>query len=364
VPKSKKESENTRSDVLDGAGRNFRSHGFGGASVDAIARDAGVTAGAFYGHFRSKADAFREALAAGLSDLRRGIVAARERDGARWIERFAEFYMGDRRTCALAESCALQSLTVDAARADDATRSAFEAEWIGIRDAAAEGFAGDADERRAHATALLALLAGGVSVARAVRRREVGEAIAEAVRDAATKIGAPQKRVRPKPKPDDASSESIDRRGGSPPTSDRAAIVERVRVLEDAWNARDASRIARSHDDTTYFRARAEIACGRSAIEALVERAFAREIDGRRVMELFAFTEDRVVARAVSEWRDDSGNWFRSAGAATWEIDAEGFVRRYEESFNDTPIREADRLFRWPRGPRPSDHPGANALAL
>jgi nuclear transport factor 2 (NTF2) superfamily protein len=33
-------------------------------------------------------------------------------------------------------------------------------------------------------------------------------------------------------------------------------------------------------------------------------------------------------------------------------------------SINDLPITQADRLFHWPQGPRPDDHPGLSSLGL
>jgi nuclear transport factor 2 (NTF2) superfamily protein len=39
-------------------------------------------------------------------------------------------------------------------------------------------------------------------------------------------------------------------------------------------------------------------------------------------------------------------------------------MRRREASINDVPITEAQRLFRWPDGPRPDDHPGLTDLGL
>ena len=39
-------------------------------------------------------------------------------------------------------------------------------------------------------------------------------------------------------------------------------------------------------------------------------------------------------------------------------------MRRREASINDVPITESDRLFRWPSGPRPADHPGLSDVAL
>ena len=66
--------DEARSKILNAAGRGFRSLGFGGIGVDGLAKDAGVTSGAFYGHFSSKAEAFKAAAVAGL--VRRVRVAA------------------------------------------------------------------------------------------------------------------------------------------------------------------------------------------------------------------------------------------------------------------------------------------------
>ena len=108
--------EESRARILKSAGRGFRSRGFGGLGVDALAQDAGVTSGAFYAHFKSKTDAFREAVTTGLGELQTGIEQTRARLGHRWRASFIRFYLGNRRTCDLAESCALQSLSGEVAR--------------------------------------------------------------------------------------------------------------------------------------------------------------------------------------------------------------------------------------------------------
>lgn len=182
--------EESRARILASAGRGFRSRGYGGLGVDGLAKEAGVTSGAFYAHFRSKAAAFREAVALGMRDLRLAIDGLRAAEGgAGWRQRFIDLYLGERRTCDLAESCALQSLTGEVARADDEARAAYEAELRLVVDSAAAGMQGaTAAERRAEAMALLALLAGGVSVARAVRDPAFAEEIAAAVRQAAIRL--------------------------------------------------------------------------------------------------------------------------------------------------------------------------------
>lgn len=60
--------------------------------------------------------------------------------------------------------------------------------------------------------------------------------------------------------------------------------------------------------------------------------------------------------RFAYEWHDDSGNWFRSYGNELWEFDERGLMRRRIASINDSPITEADRMYRWQLGRRPDDH--------
>jgi nuclear transport factor 2 (NTF2) superfamily protein len=68
--------------------------------------------------------------------------------------------------------------------------------------------------------------------------------------------------------------------------------------------------------------------------------------------------------RFVYEFRDDSNNWFRACGNENWEFDDNGLMRVRHASINDVPIREAERKFHWPQGPRPADHPGLTELGL
>jgi TetR/AcrR family transcriptional regulator, transcriptional repressor for nem operon len=182
------QKEDGRARILAAAGRAFRQYGYGGLGIDGLARGAGVTSGAFYAHFKSKAAAFREAVACGLREYREAIERLQETEGESWRRRLIDFYMSNRRTCELGESCALQSLSADVARADDLAKEVFESELRGII-AAAEAGMGPGTDRRSEAIALLALLAGGVTLARAVKDPSLSEEIAEAVRQSATRLG-------------------------------------------------------------------------------------------------------------------------------------------------------------------------------
>ena len=156
--------DKTKNKILHAVGRGFRRQGYAGIGVDGLAKEAGVTSGAFYGHFQSKADAFQAAAVAGLVELRQAIETLRAKEGERWLTKFSDFYMSTKRTCDLRDSCALQSLTPEVARADQPTRVAYETEMLRIIDAIAEGLPkGSLPVRRKTAWAILAMLSNGMS---------------------------------------------------------------------------------------------------------------------------------------------------------------------------------------------------------
>jgi len=107
--------------------------------VDGLAEEAGVTSGAFHGHFLSKADVFQAAAVAGLVELPQVIETLRAKGGDNWLGKFTDFYMSFKRTGELRESCALQSLTAEVARAGEETKIAYEAEMLRLIEAIAAG---------------------------------------------------------------------------------------------------------------------------------------------------------------------------------------------------------------------------------
>ena len=148
-----------------------------------------------------------------------------------------------------------------------------------------------------------------------------------------------------------------------PPFSKESA-VQKVRLAEDAWNSRDPEKVSLAYTLDSHWRNRAEFINGREQIIAFLTRKWAKELDYRLIKELWAFTENRIAVRFAYEWHDDSGNWFRSYGNENWEFDADGVMQWRFASINDLPIKEADRKYRWPLGPRPAGHPGLSELGL
>ena len=148
------------------------------------------------------------------------------------------------------------------------------------------------------------------------------------------------------------------------PPFTRETAIQKVRMAEDGWNSRDAAKVALAYTADTKWRNRAEFASSRAEAQAFLSRKWNKELEYRLIKELWAFGGARIGVRFAYEFRDDSGQWFRSYGNENWEFNAQGLMERRYASINDLPIQAGQRLFHWPLGRRPDDHAGLSELGL
>ena len=139
---------------------------------------------------------------------------------------------------------------------------------------------------------------------------------------------------------------------------------QKVRLAEDGWNSRDAERVALAYTVDSRWRNRSEFVSGREQIVAFLKRKWAGELEYRLIKEVWAFGADRIAVRFAYESHDPAGQWFRSYGNENWEFDEAGLMKVRHASINDVAIQESERLFHWPIGRRPDDHPGLSELGL
>jgi nuclear transport factor 2 (NTF2) superfamily protein len=147
-----------------------------------------------------------------------------------------------------------------------------------------------------------------------------------------------------------------------PFTAESAAL--KARMAEDAWNSKDPARVSLAYTEESRWRNRSDFFQGRAAIVAFLTRKWQREQDYRLIKEVWAFSGERIAVRFAYEYHDADANWFRAHGNEQWEFDEHGLMRRREASINDVPITQAQRLFHWPSGARPKEHPGLSELGL
>ena len=148
-----------------------------------------------------------------------------------------------------------------------------------------------------------------------------------------------------------------------PPFTDDTA-AQKTRMAEDAWNSRDPEKVSLAYTRDSVWRNRAEFVTGPEQIMAFLTRKWRRELDYRLIKEVWAHGGDRIAVHFAYEWHDDGGQWYRSYGNENWQFDQAGLMSVRTASINDRPIAATERLFHWPLGIRPADHPSLSDLGL
>ena len=148
------------------------------------------------------------------------------------------------------------------------------------------------------------------------------------------------------------------------PPFTEATAKQKVRAAEDGWNNRNPEKVALAYTIDSHWRNRVEFLNGRAEIAGFLQRKWAAELDYRLIKELWAYSDNRIAVRFAYEWRDGSGQWYRSYGNENWEFDENGLMKLRRASINDLLISDSERKFHWPLGPRPAEHPGLSELDL
>jgi TetR/AcrR family transcriptional repressor of nem operon len=182
---SKEQKELTRKQIIEAAGRGFRQYGFAGLGIDGLAKQAGVTSGAFYGHFQSKDEVLHAATIAGLEDYKKNVIAYQKEYGQCWMEKFLDYYLGDTHCQNVAGGCIVPSLTGDISRGNQAVKASYEAHMAEVVEAMTEGLP---HMNTSSVWALVSLLSGAVSMARAVDDVVVAKTILTSGRDAIERL--------------------------------------------------------------------------------------------------------------------------------------------------------------------------------
>ena len=178
----KDHKETTRQKILRAASKEFRSHGYEGATVPGIMETAGLTAGGFYKHFDSKQELFAEVAASTLreSTARLGLLSDSLPEEDRHAA-VAETYLSSVHLENLRGGCVIAALAGDLQRCDDEPRAQFESALIENIEALA---AAAGQNSRDAAWGFQAMLLGGLIMARSVAKDSTAKEILDACRRA------------------------------------------------------------------------------------------------------------------------------------------------------------------------------------
>jgi AcrR family transcriptional regulator len=168
--------EAVRRRMIEAAGRRFKADGIDGSGIATLVADAGLTNGAFYGHFTSKDDLVATVVADQLAAQVAAVQALPT--GLDSIVAFLREYLSPAHRDDRAGGCPSAALLDEIGRCDEATRQAYTAGAQAlIRAVAAHLDVGDLELAHQRAVGLFPLLVGALQTARAVTDPELSEQI-------------------------------------------------------------------------------------------------------------------------------------------------------------------------------------------
>ena len=149
--------------------------------------DAGLTNGAFYGHFSSKEDLVANVLADQLRAQRHSFDAQpSDRAG---LEAFVRSYLSPQHRDQCADGCPSAALLDEVARRPAATRQVFSDELMGVIDDIASRLdPTDVEVARTDALTLFGLMVGTLQLARALTDRDLSDQLLAQGVDTALKL--------------------------------------------------------------------------------------------------------------------------------------------------------------------------------
>ena len=164
----------TRQRIVEAAGRRFKQDGIDGAGVATVMSDAGLTNGAFYGHFRSKEDLVANVLTDQLRAQRQSFDAqSSDRAG---LEAFIRSYLSPEHRDQSADGCPSAALIDEIVRRPAATKRVFTDELAAtMNDIASRLDPTDVEAARADALALFGFMLGTLQLARALTDRDLSD---------------------------------------------------------------------------------------------------------------------------------------------------------------------------------------------
>jgi TetR/AcrR family transcriptional repressor of nem operon len=175
---SREQAAENHEQIVEAASRLFRQQGFDGVSVDAIMRQAGLTHGGFYGHFKSKEDLAAQALVRALEQ------SSEQQTRYTDIADLVSDYLSRRHCTNRGNGCAIAALGADIVRQGKGVRRGLTTHVRARLDHLTQLLTGGTvANRRKRAIATLAGIVGALTLARAVDDPALSNEILAAARD-------------------------------------------------------------------------------------------------------------------------------------------------------------------------------------
>ncbi|WP_170327351.1 TetR/AcrR family transcriptional regulator [Ruegeria arenilitoris] len=172
MPYSAEHKQKTRKKIVEAARILFNRHGFNGVSIDMVMKEAGLTRGGFYNHFKNKEELFSEAIKSFL--MGRG-AEWREEAGVdvsnlkpEMVHQMINAYLSPEHLGDLDGQCPMIALPSDISRGGVEAQKSFQILLEAMVSLFETNMNHDETTNRQWAQAISALCIGGMVISRAL----------------------------------------------------------------------------------------------------------------------------------------------------------------------------------------------------
>lgn len=193
---SRAEKAKTHQRIVALAAKRFREKGLAGIGIADLMKEAGLTVGGFYKHFKSRDDLVAESVGSALGAWKRQLDASASGGPPLTLDSLLDDYLSETHRDRPGTGCPIGALAGDFARSDKRTRALVTQEAQEsiqvlatlLRDASEK----DKGTARSRAIMTYCALVGAIGVARAVSderlSREILKTVARLLRNPAPKV--------------------------------------------------------------------------------------------------------------------------------------------------------------------------------
>jgi AcrR family transcriptional regulator len=178
----------SRRRIMEVAAERFRDEGIAASGLAGIMSEAGLTNGAFYPHFKSKAELVRESVAAALEDQSKEL---REVLAAGGLEAAITMYLSAQHRDNPRKGCASAALLPELARQPSKTRNLYAERLLEMVRQVSAALPPQTQDPEGIALVVHATLIGALQLARAVKGTALSDRILAAAADAARALVQP-----------------------------------------------------------------------------------------------------------------------------------------------------------------------------
>jgi TetR/AcrR family transcriptional repressor of nem operon len=175
----------TREKILNSAAKLFTRCGFDNIGLNEIMADAGLTRGAFYGHFSSKTELYAESIEVAARQTSAGIEPQLKLGAS--LSELIEGYLSLNHRNGKVRNCPLAIMITDITQRDKQVRDSYTRVFKGFVNILHQQLDDTADNTKEQAIQTAVMMIGGVAIARAINDDDLAKELLQVCKNSALK---------------------------------------------------------------------------------------------------------------------------------------------------------------------------------